>query len=153
VSCLAESSEATELRPFAALRVTALSVTVAAIFAGSSASAQQSRAARLTERAVQTRDIVYFLRQPETHAFDLYHDYTESREGTDKYLNVVRKGSRASNPSALILDTGQKLAAETLRGEEITRAGLDIKGAPAAAIVMLDFIISLILNSITLRLV
>ena len=28
--------------------------------------------------------------EPETHAFSLYHDYTETREGTDKYLNVVR---------------------------------------------------------------
>lgn len=35
----------------------------------------------------------------------------------------------------------------------ITRAGLDIKGGAAAAIVMLDFVISLILNSITLRLI
>jgi hypothetical protein len=34
----------------------------------------------------------------------------------------------------------------------ITRAGLDIKGGAAAAIVMLDLIISLILNSVTLRL-
>src|SRR5881275_820514 len=47
---------------------------------------------RLSERAHQNRDIVYFLQQPETHAFSLYHDYTESRAGTDKYLNVVREG-------------------------------------------------------------
>src|SRR3954464_12823060 len=37
---------------------------------------------RLDERARQSREIVYFLQQPETHAFDLYHDYTESRVGT-----------------------------------------------------------------------
>src|SRR6185295_1288135 len=36
---------------------------------------------RLSERAHQDRDIVYFLQQPETHAFALYHDYTESRPG------------------------------------------------------------------------
>src|SRR6266851_5426356 len=36
---------------------------------------------RLSERAHQDRDIVYFLQQPETHAFSLYHDYTESRPG------------------------------------------------------------------------
>jgi hypothetical protein len=54
--------------------------------------------ARLTERAYQDRDIVYFLQQPETHAFSLYHDYTEAREGIDKYLNVVRTGSSVSNP-------------------------------------------------------
>lgn len=81
---------------------------------------------RLTERAHQDRDIVYFLQQPDTHSFDLYHDYTESRPGMDKYVNVVRKGSRASRPSARILDTGEKLAVETLRGNEISRAAVDI---------------------------
>jgi hypothetical protein len=88
--------------------------------------AQEPDAERLVERARQDRDIVYFLQQPETHSFDLYHDYTESRPGVDKYLNVVRQGSRASNPSAEILDTGEKLPAETLRGEAIARAALDI---------------------------
>jgi len=38
----------------------------------------------VSERARQDREIVYFLKQPETHAFSLYHDYTESREGIDK---------------------------------------------------------------------
>jgi hypothetical protein len=91
-----------------------------------SAAAQQPGAARFTERATQTREIVYFLRQPETHAFDLYHDYTETRAGADKYLNVVRAGSTVSNPSAFILDTGQPLETRFLRGAEITSAGLDI---------------------------
>ena len=90
------------------------------------ASAQERRDNRLTERAHQDRDIVYFLQAPETHSFDLYHDYTESRPGVDKYVNVVRKGSRASKPSARILDTGEALKVETLRGEEITRAKNDI---------------------------
>ncbi len=85
-----------------------------------------NRGPRLSERARQDREIVYFLQQPETHAFDLYHDYTESRPGVDRYVNVVRAGSRASNPSAVILDTGEKLTAETLRGTEITAAGVDI---------------------------
>ncbi|HEY0369527.1 MAG TPA: hypothetical protein VGC85_08020, partial [Chthoniobacterales bacterium] len=47
---------------------------------------------RLSERAHQDRDITYYLQAPETHAFSLSHDYTELREGTDKYLNVVRTG-------------------------------------------------------------
>ncbi|MEJ7809846.1 MAG: hypothetical protein WKG32_05440 [Gemmatimonadaceae bacterium] len=85
-----------------------------------------SRATRLAERAHQDRTIVYFLQQPETHAFDLYHDYTESRPGTDKYLNVVRAGSAVSKPSARILDTGEELKTETLKGDAITRASLDI---------------------------
>jgi hypothetical protein len=81
--------------------------------------------ARLTERATQDRDIVYFLQPPATNAFSLYHDYTESRPGIDKYVNVVRTGSRVSNPSAYILDTGDVLKHETLKGEAITAAKID----------------------------
>jgi hypothetical protein len=91
-----------------------------------------NRSGRLSERARQDREIVYFLQQPETHAFDLYHDYTESRPGVDRYLNVVRGGSAVSNPSALILDTGEKLVVETLKGAQITEAQIDI-GEPVTA--------------------
>ena len=83
-------------------------------------------ASRLNERAHQDREIVYFLQQPETHAFALYHDYTESRPGLDKYFNVVRAGSRASNPAARLLDTGEALKVETLKGSQILAAKLDI---------------------------
>lgn len=85
-----------------------------------------SASVHVGERAVQDREIVYFLQPPETHAFDLFHDYTESRPGTDRYLNIVRAGSRVSNPAAHVLDTGEALAVETLRGEAITKAGIDI---------------------------
>src|SRR5579862_5914818 len=67
---------------------------------------------RLSERAHQDRDIVYFLQQPQTHAFRLYHDYTETRAGVNGYANVVREGSVASNPSAYIVDTGEQLKAK-----------------------------------------
>ncbi len=77
---------------------------------------------RVSERARQDREIVYFMQQPETHAFRLYHDYTESREGTDKYVNIVRRGSTSSNPSAKILDTGEALKTMTLRGEALAKA-------------------------------
>ncbi len=75
---------------------------------------------RLSERAHQDRDIVYFLQQPETHAFALYHDYTESRPGVNGYANVVRKGSVASNPSASILDSGEQLQAKEMSGAQMT---------------------------------
>ncbi|MGE0452720.1 MAG: hypothetical protein AB7O37_04010 [Vicinamibacteria bacterium] len=81
---------------------------------------------RLSERARQDREIVYFLNPPETHSFFLYHDYTESREGIDSYVNVVRKGSRAQDPKARVLDSGEPLPVETLRGEAITKAGVSI---------------------------
>src|SRR6266852_9205364 len=103
------------------MRHPVMAATVVIAFASLGSAQERRRDQRLSERAHQDRDIIYFLQQPETHSFDLYHDYTESRLGTDKYLNVVRKGSRASRPSAKILDTGETLRAETLRGEEITR--------------------------------
>ncbi|HET9426136.1 MAG TPA: hypothetical protein VFO55_12245 [Gemmatimonadaceae bacterium] len=71
--------------------------------------ARSAVASRLGERARQSREIVYFLQQPETHAFDLYHDYTEARAGTSVYLNIVRAGSTVSNPRAKNLDTGEDL--------------------------------------------
>lgn len=86
--------------------------------------AASSVKARISERAAQTRDIVYYLRPPETHTFDLYHDYTEERAGISRYINVVRTGSAASNPSARNLDTGDVLPAQILKGKEITEAGI-----------------------------
>ncbi|WP_394747158.1 hypothetical protein [Spongiimicrobium salis] len=78
------------------------------------------------ERAFQNREIVYFLQQPETHSFRLYHDYTESRLGVDRYLNIVRNGSKATDPSAVILDTGESLKVESLKGKEITAKGITL---------------------------
>lgn len=92
---------------------------------GAAGLAAQEEPERLSERARQDREIVYFLNPPETHSFYLYHDYTESREGVGAYLNVVRKGSTASSPSARLLDSGEELAVETLKGAELTRAGLE----------------------------
>lgn len=79
-----------------------------------------------SERARQDREIVYFLQAPETHSFDLYHDVTIGEVGRSTYINVVRAGSKVSNPSATCLDTGEPLRVETLKGDEITKAGIDI---------------------------
>ena len=81
---------------------------------------------RLTERAHQNREIVYYLQQPETHAFDLYHDYTETKPGTSTYVNVVRQGSTVSRPRGRNLDTGESLALEVLQGGAIQAAKLDV---------------------------
>ncbi|HUO92299.1 MAG TPA: hypothetical protein VMU22_05220 [Rhizomicrobium sp.] len=86
---------------------------------------------RLGERAAQTRDIVYFLRDPDSHAFDLYHDYTEERAGTARYINVVRTGSAAANPSARDLDTGEMITAQILKGDEINKAGISDPELPS----------------------
>jgi hypothetical protein len=97
--------------------------------------------ARLAERAHQDRDIVYFLQQPETHAFALYHDYTETRPGVNGYANVVRKGSVASNPSASILDTGEQLQAKEMSGAEMTASKINAGEAvePDARVVVIPF--------------
>ncbi|MGW8265431.1 MAG: hypothetical protein ACWGSQ_03635 [Longimicrobiales bacterium] len=82
------------------------------------------------ERAFQDREIVYYLLDPGSHSFRLYHDYTETRPGVDRYLNVVRAGSRASDPEAYLLDTGERLEVETLGGEAISRRGIDLGSPP-----------------------
>jgi hypothetical protein len=96
---------------------------------------------RLSERAHQDRDIVYFLQQPETHAFSLYHDYTESRVGVNGYANVVREGSVASHPSASILDTGEQLKALEMSGAEMTASKINVGEtvAPTARVVVIPF--------------
>jgi hypothetical protein len=96
---------------------------------------------RLSERAHQDRDIVYFLQQPETHSFSLYHDYTESHPGADKYLNVVREGSTVSDPSAYILDTGEKLQTRLLTGVELAASKIETEEPVKSAtqIVMIPF--------------
>ena len=98
------------------------------------------RAGRLDERAHQNREIVYFLQQPETHAFDLYHDYTESREGVSYYVNEVRAGSTVSNPRARVLDTGEELKYEVIKGDAITRANVGVRNVtPQSEIVVFRF--------------
>lgn len=87
---------------------------------------------RLSERAHQDRDIVYFLQAPETSAFALYHDYTESREAVDRYLNIVRTGSKVSRPSGKILDTGQVLKTEIVTGAKLKAAGIATDGEQVA---------------------
>jgi hypothetical protein len=91
-----------------------------------------SQAQRLGERAYQNREIVYFLNEPSTNSFSLYHDYTESRPGVKHYFNVVRAGSRVSSPSAKLLDTGEALRVETLTGDEVKKRGLE-PGEPLQA--------------------
>jgi hypothetical protein len=96
---------------------------------------------RLSERAHEDREIVYFLQQPETHAFRLYHDYTESHPGADKYFNVVRTGSKVSDPSAYVLDTGEKLSTRIMTGAELASAKMHAREPvdAAAQVVVIPF--------------
>jgi hypothetical protein len=96
---------------------------------------------RVTERALQDREIVYFLKEPETHAFSLYHDYTAARDGERQYVNVVRTGSAVSDPSAKVLDTGETLQTRTLTGADIAREKIDIPDRvdPDTQVVLIPF--------------
>jgi hypothetical protein len=96
---------------------------------------------RLAERAHQDREIVYFLQQPETHAFSLYHDYTEVRPGVNGYANIVREGSVASHPSASILDTGEQLQTREMSGAQLLASKIDVGEtvAPNARLVVIPF--------------
>ena len=96
---------------------------------------------RLSERAHQDREIVYFLQQPETHAFSLYHDYTETHAGVNGYANVVRAGSVVSHPSATILDTGMQLHAQQMRGAQLIASRINVGETPdpAARLVVIPF--------------
>jgi hypothetical protein len=96
---------------------------------------------RLSERAHQDRDIVYFLQQPETHAFRLYHDYTESRVGVNGYANVVREGSVASQPSATVLDTGEQLKTLEMSGAQMRTSKINAgePPPPKARVVVIPF--------------
>jgi hypothetical protein len=96
---------------------------------------------RLSERAHQDREIVYFLQQPESHAFSLYHDYTESRTGISGYANIVREGSVASRPSASILDTGEQLKTLEMSGAQLGASKINVGEAvpPAARVVVIPF--------------
>jgi hypothetical protein len=102
--------------------------------------ADELRGLTVRERAFENREIVYFLTQPEAHAFSLYHDYTETRPGVDRYLNVVRAGSTVSDPSAIVLDTGERLPVETLAGDAIARANLGVRDVtPDTEVVVIRF--------------
>ena len=109
--------------------------------AGNRRSKARPRRIASSERAHQDRDIVYFLQQPESHAFALYHDYTESRPGINGYANVVRKGSTASHPSASILDTGEPLEAKEMSGAEMAASKINAGETvdPDARVVVIPF--------------
>ncbi len=106
-------------------------VTMRAVPVKEMASSKMPATSRLDERAHQNREITYFLQQPETHAFDLFHDFTETRVGTTAYLNVVRAGSTVSKPRAVNLDSGEPIAHDVLKGDAIIKAKLDVKDVTA----------------------
>ncbi len=80
----------------------------------------------LSERAYQDREILYELQDPKSNAFRITHDYTERKEGAMHYFNVVRAGSRVTDPESIDLDTGEKLKWEILSGKQVKERKLPL---------------------------
>jgi hypothetical protein len=87
----------------------------------------ESQNSPLVERAYQDREILYELQSPESHAFRITHDYTERREGTKYYFNIVREGSHVTDPESIDLDTGETLKHEVLSGKQVKERGLGLR--------------------------
>jgi len=63
--------------------------------------------------------------------------------GMDKYLNVVREGSTVSDPSAFVLDTGEKLATRLITGAELAAAKITSEEPvkPTTQVVVISFLL------------
>jgi hypothetical protein len=94
----------------------------------------------LAERAYQDREILYELQEPQSHAFRITHDYTERKEGASHYFNVVRAGSRVSDPESIDLDTGENLKWETLSGKQVKERKLPLTDVNDGAEVVVTYL-------------
>ena len=68
--------------------------------------AQSAREQAVVQRAHNSEAVVYFLKDPQSHAFDLTRDHTEDRAGTTRFANAVSQGGPAAGQYARNLDTG-----------------------------------------------
>jgi len=56
------------------------------------------------------------------------------------YVNEVRAGSTVSNPRARVLDTGEELKHEVIKGDAITKANVGVRNVtPQSEIVVFRF--------------
>ena len=91
------------------------------------------------ERAHQDLEILYELQEPETHAFRITHDLTESAPGTKAHLNVVRAGSHVQDPASIDLDTGESLKWEIMSAAEAKKRQIGGDRLPDATEVVATF--------------
>ena len=96
---------------------------VLVLLPASQSSAQRPSSA---ERAYQDREILYELQAPDTHAFRITHDYTVRNAGEKYYFNVVRAGSRVTDPESIDLDSGAPLKWETITGKTARERKLSV---------------------------
>jgi hypothetical protein len=95
---------------------------------------------QISERAYQDREILYELQEPSSHAFRITHDYTERKEGTQHYFNIVRAGSHVSEPESTDLDNGENLKWETLSGKQVKTRKLPLNDVQDDAEVVVTFL-------------
>ena len=75
-------------------------------------------------RAEQDREISYWLLDPSTHQFRIFHDFTVTRVGQKSVHSFVRKGSVVSPDAKMIdLDTGKPLKTSTVAGKDVNALG------------------------------
>jgi hypothetical protein len=106
----------------------------------------------IIERANQDREILYELSEPPSHAFRITHDYTEHRAGVMHYFNVVRTGSRVSDPESIDLDSGEKLKWETLTGKQIKERKLPLPDVKDDAEVVVTYFAQPVAKGTSVRL-
>ncbi len=114
--------------------------------------AATTRRMEIIERANQDREILYELSEPPSHAFRITHDYTERREGVKHYFNVVRTGSRVSDPESINLDSGENLKWETLTGKQIKERKLPLPDVIDDAEVVVTFFADPVARGTSVRL-
>lgn len=75
-------------------------------------------------RAEQDREISYWLLDPGTHQFHIWHDFTVTRPSQKSVHSFVRKGSVVSPDAKMIdLDTGKELVTHPVPGKEVNALG------------------------------
>src|SRR5262245_60817067 len=130
-------------------------VTFCSIYAGIGQTAGTIAAQQdplLTERAYQDREILYELQEPQSHAFRITHDYTERKEAAAHYFNVVRAGSRVSDPESVDLDTGENLKWEILSGKQVKERKLPLADARDDTEVVVTYLARPVAKGSTMRL-
>ncbi|HNG30360.1 MAG TPA: hypothetical protein PK012_11600 [Blastocatellia bacterium] len=120
--------------------------------AGAAQTASIPSGMQITERANQDREILYELQAPASHAFRITHDYTERQSGVQHYFNIVRAGSRVSDPESIDLDSGAALKFETLTGKQVKARKLPLPNVADDAEVVVTFLAQPVAKDTSVRL-
>ncbi|HMZ22617.1 MAG TPA: hypothetical protein PLD20_32105, partial [Blastocatellia bacterium] len=79
-------------------------------------------------------------------------DYTERQSGVQHYFNIVRAGSRVSDPESIDLDSGAALKFETLTGKQVKARKLPLPNVADDAEVVVTFLAQPVAKDTSVRL-